>query len=142
MSNVERTIGFSYTATLRSPFSLKQIKMDKHLNSIQNKNDDIECVFSVIEADSDPYGRAHEHMESYRTTTTAKRNHSHLLIRSNSPKNELLPKSYLRKAPYTIPYYEEIRDLHRITNYFVKHQKKDNYNILLQTSQNQQDFPY
>ena len=119
-------LGFTHTATIRSVYPLTQMKMDKYLNSILKNNRNIDYIYSVIEPDTDPYSKAQEHKESYITSKTSTGNHSHLLIRSNRISLQLkAPKN----TPYTIPYYDEVEDLHRITNYLVKYQTENNYNL-------------
>ena len=135
-------IGFNYTATLRSPFSLTQAKMDKYTNVLLKQNKDIETIYYTIEKDSDPYSKAQDIQESYRTEQTSTGNHAHLLIKTKNNRKVELVNNNLYRQPYTIPYYDEVNDLNAISHYIVKQQTEDNYNILFQASQNQQDFPY
>lgn len=124
-------IGFNYTATLRSPFSLTQAKMDKYTNVLLKQNKDIETIYYTIEKDSDPYSIAQDIQESYRTTRTSTGNHAHLLIKTKNNRKAELVNNNLYRQPYTIPYYEEVKDLHAISHYIVKDLKEDNYNIII-----------
>ena len=119
-------IGFTHTATIRSVYPLTQMKMDKYLNSILKNNRNIDYIYSVIEPDTDPYSKAQDNKESYITTKTSTGNHAHLLLRYDNVSQQLkAPKN----TPYTIPYYDKVEDLHRITNYLVKYQTENNYNL-------------
>lgn len=127
-------MNYNYTATIRSVYPLTQIKLENYSQVLLNLNPDIQNIYSVIEPDTDPYSKAQEHKESYITATTSKENHAHLLIKNVGTQEYLNTRTFNRKA-FTIPYYEEINDLQAISNYIVKYQTEDNYNIALQSFQ-------
>ena len=122
-------MNYNYTATIRSIYPLTQAKIDRYSNTLLKLNPNIENIYSVIEPDRDPYSKAQELIESYRTTTHITGNHAHLLIKTTKPLPNITSTTTTYRPPYTIPYYEEIRDLHKITNYIVKYQTENNYNI-------------
>lgn len=126
-----KDLRFTHTATIRSIYPLTQNKMDKYINGIISKNKNIDSIYSVIEPDRDPYSKAQDITESYRTTSSSTGNHAHLLIKWKRPQAELIPRHYLNNLPYTIPYYETIDDIDAMTKYIVKHQTPNNYNFFI-----------
>jgi len=122
-------MNYNYTATIRSIYPLTQTKLEVYINTLLKLNPNIENIYSVIEPDTDPYSKAQDHKESYITKKHTTGNHAHLLIKTCRPQPYLTSTTTTYRPPYTIPYYEEIRDLKKITNYIVKYQTDSNYNI-------------
>ena len=122
-------MNYNYTATIRSIYPLTQAKIDGYSNTLLKLNPNIENIDSVVEPDTDPYSKAQDHKESYITEKQSIGNHAHLLIKTTKPQPNITSTTNSYRPPYTIPYYEEIRDLHKITNYLVKYQTENNYNI-------------
>ena len=122
-------MNYNYTATIRSIYPLTQTKLDRYSNTLLKLNPNIENIYSVIEPDTDPYSKAQDLEESYITKKHTTGNHAHLLIKTCRPQPYLTSTTNAYRPPYTIPYYEEIRDLKKITNYIVKYQTENNYNI-------------
>ena len=124
-------MNYNYTATIRSIYPLTNNKLDGYSNTLLQLNPNIEIIYYTIEPDTDPYGKAQELNESYITQKQSTGNHAHLLIKTRKPQPYLTSTTNTYRPPYTIPYYEEIRDLKRITNYMVKYQTESNYNIIV-----------
>lgn len=126
-------MNYNYTATIRSVYPLTQIKLENYSQVLLNLNPDIQNIYSVIEPDTDPYSKAQEHKESYITTRTSTGNHAHLLLKISRTQKYLNTRT-LNRLSFTVPYYDEIRNLQQISGYLVKYQTENNYNILLRGS--------
>ena len=126
-------MNYNYTATIRSVYPLTQVKLENYSQILLNLNPDIQNIYSVIEPDTDPYSKAQEHKESYITTRTSTGNHAHLLLKIARPQKYLNTRT-LNRLSFTVPYYDEIRNLQQISGYIVKYQTENNYNILLRGS--------
>lgn len=133
---VSSDCNWDIAATIRSPYRLNTVKLEKYCNSILQHNSSILSILYVIESDSDPFD-TETGQESYVTEKIEIGTHAHLLVNSGGKTiGNPVKMDIFKNQPFWIPFWKKMT-LGEVKNYIkynLPKMKKDgsNWGIVLQ----------
>lgn len=117
-------------ATIRSPFPLNTVKLEKYCSLILQHNSRILSILYVIESDSDPYD-SETGQESYITGKVEIGTHAHLLVNTGgeSVRNPVKMDAF-KNQPFWIPFWKKMHqgEVKNYIKYNLPKMKKDGSN--------------